>query len=73
MGSINEMLAAKDDALRGVTFLVAKLKKNFNDTMGTYFAKFKELGIPDTEILSLGFGIEESVPGTSLAPSGNDK
>lgn len=70
MSSINEMLAAKEDALRDVTLLVAKLKKNFNDAYDTYIAKFKELGIAEEEIASLGFKYEELLPGTTYAPSG---
>jgi chromosome segregation ATPase len=70
MMSINQMLSAKDEALRDVTFLVAKLKKNFNDALATYSAKFKELGISQSEIDSMGFSIEELLPGTSFAPSG---
>jgi len=47
MASLNQMLSAKEDALQNVKFLVAKLKKTFNDALQTYIAKFKELGIPE--------------------------
>jgi growth arrest-specific protein 8 len=70
MMSINQMLTAKNEALRDVTFLVAKLKKNFNDALSTYSAKFKELGISQVEIDSMGFNAEELLAGTSFAPSG---
>ena len=68
--SINEMLAAKENALRDITLVVAKLKKNFNDAFDTYLAKFKELGIAGEEISSLGFRYEDLPPGTTYAPSG---
>lgn len=70
MASINEMLAAKEDALKNVTFLVAKLKKNFNDSLDMYIAKFKELGISQSEIDKLGFTVEELLLGSTTAPSG---
>ena len=70
LASINEMLAAKENALRDITLVVAKLKKNFNDAFDTYLAKFKELGIAGEEISSLGFRYEDLPPGTTYAPSG---
>jgi myosin heavy subunit len=70
MASINQMIASKDDALNDLIFLVAKLKKNYNDALQTYAAKFKELGISDKEIENMGYIYEELLAGTSLAPSG---
>ena len=70
LASINEMISAKDSALQDVMLLVAKLKKNFNDAFDTYAAKFKELGIPQSEVEEMGFVYEDLLPGTSLAPSG---
>ena len=69
LASINEMLAAKEDTIKDVNFSVAKLKKNFNDTFDTYVAKFKELGLADEEICSMGFRHEDLPPGTTFSPS----
>merc|ERR1711871_212811 len=69
LASINEMLAAKEDTIKDVNFSVAKLKKNFNDTLDTYVAKFKELGLADEEICSMGFRHEDLPPGTTFSPS----
>ncbi len=70
MASLNQMLTAKEDALDNVKFLVAKLKKTFNDALQTYMAKFKELGIPETEILDMGFLMEDLPAGATDAPAG---
>jgi len=70
MASLNQMLSAKEDALQNVKFLVAKLKKTFNDALDTYIAKFKELGIPETEITELGFIGEVLPKGSTSAPAG---
>ena len=69
MVALNQMLLAKDDALRDVKFLVVKLQKTFNDSLDTYSAKMKDLGIPIEEIESLGF-VQESLPaGSTTAPA----
>jgi len=68
MTSLSQMLSAKDDALQDIKFLVAKLKKNFNDALSTYDAKFRELGIPSSEVESLGFLYEDLAPGSTTAP-----
>ena len=70
LASINEMLSAKENAADDIRLLVAKLKKNFNDSFDTYSAKFRELGLVDQEIFSMGFRYEELQPGTTSAPSG---
>ena len=70
VSSLNQMLAAKDDALREVKFLVAKLQKTFNDTHDTFSAKLKSLGIPEEEFRMLGF-VQEKLPhGATTAPAG---
>ena len=43
MSSLNQMLSAKNDALEEVKFLVAKYKKQFNDALSIYDAKFREI------------------------------
>lgn len=70
MASLNQMLAAKDDALREIKFLVAKLKKSYNDSLETFSAKLKELGIPEEETFALGFTYEQLPPGSTSAPAG---
>lgn len=69
MDSLKQMLAAKDDALRDVRFLVVKLQKTYNDSLSTFTAKLKELGVPEHEFLSLGFEPERAV-GVTNAPAG---
>ena len=69
MESLNQMLAAKDEALRDVRFLVVKLQKTYNDSLVTFTAKLKELGIPEYEIAMLGFS-PEALVGATTAPAG---
>jgi myosin heavy subunit len=70
MGSLNQMLTAKDDTLRDFTLLVGKFKKAFNDAYKTYEAKFSELGIQKSELEGLGFSEEILLPGSTTAPAG---
>lgn len=69
MTSLNQMLAAKDDVLRDSKLSLAKLQKSFNDSLETFVAKMKELGIPDEEIGLMGFQLEQLPVGTSTAPA----
>lgn len=69
MSSLNQMLAAKDEVLHDVKFNVIKLKKAFNDSLQTFAAKMRELGIPEEEVQCIGF-IPESLPiGSTSAPA----
>ena len=70
ISSLNHMLAAKDDALRDVQFLVAKLKKAYNDTLLSITLKLVELGIPKEEIENMGY-IYEDMPVGSTDASAN--
>ena len=70
VGSLNQMLAAKDDAIKEVKFLVIKLQKTFNDSYGTFSAKLKALGISEDEFRKLGFSLEKLPPGSTTAPIG---
>lgn len=70
VGSLNQMLAAKDDALKEVKFLVVKLQKTFNDAHDTFCAKLKGLGIPEEEFYQLGFFHEKLPFGATTAPVG---
>jgi hypothetical protein len=69
MASLNQMLTAKDDALRDVRFLVVKLQKTFNDSLETFSAKLKELGIPSEELEIMGFTKENLPSGATDAPA----
>jgi hypothetical protein len=70
MDTLNQMLSAKDDALRDVRFLVVKLQKTYNDSLETFYAKLKDLGIPDAELQALNF-LPEKLPVSSTgAPAG---
>ena len=69
MASLTQMLTAKDEMLRNIHFNVVKLQKGFNDSLETFTAKMKELGIPDAEIRSVGFSLEPLPVGATNAPS----
>ena len=70
METLNQMLAAKDEALKNVRFLVVKLQKTYNDSLDTYYAKLRDLGIPDIELDQLGFRAEELPKESTGAPAG---
>lgn len=70
VSSLNQILAAKDDALKEVKFLVIKLQKTFNDAHDTFSAKLKGLGIPEEEFRELGFFHEKLPFGATSAPAG---
>jgi growth arrest-specific protein 8 len=69
MTSLNQMLAAKDEALRDVRFNVVKLQKSFNDSLDTLTAKLAELGIPEEEMHKMGFAKEHLPVGATSAPA----
>lgn len=69
MTSLNQMLAAKEEALRDIRFNVIKLQKSYNDSLDTFTAKMVELGIPEEEMHNMGF-IKEKLPmGSTTAPA----
>jgi chromosome segregation ATPase len=70
MTSLNQMLSAKEDALQDVKFLALRLRKSYNDSLDTFTAKLKELGIPVDEIDDMGFKPEKMPLGTTTAPAG---
>lgn len=69
METLNQMLAAKDEALRNVRFLVVKLKKTYNDSLETFGAKLRDLGVPETELAQLGFAPEDLPTESTGAPA----
>lgn len=70
METLNQMLSAKDEALKNVRFLVVKLKKTYNDSLDTFQAKLRDLGIPEAELDMLGFALEELPKESTGAPAG---
>jgi chromosome segregation ATPase len=70
METLNQMLAAKDEALKNVRFLVIKLKKTYNDSLATFQAKLKDLGVPEQELLEMGFTDEDLPHESTGAPAG---
>jgi hypothetical protein len=70
MTSLNQVLAAKDDALKEYRFVSVKLKKSFNDSLDTFKAKMRELGLPEEEIAHLGMELEILPPASTSAPAG---
>lgn len=72
MASLNQMLAAKDEMLKNIRFNVIKLQKSYNDSLETFTAKMKELGIPESEIRGNNNNtfVHEILPiGSTTAPS----
>mmetsp|Transcript_67133 Transcript_67133/g.132183 ORF Transcript_67133/g.132183 Transcript_67133/m.132183 type:complete len:479 (+) Transcript_67133:66-1502(+) len=69
MGSLNQMLAAKEEALHEARFNVVKLQKAYNDNLDTFTAKMIELGIPEHEMQEMGFVKEKLPVGSTTAPS----
>ncbi len=70
METLNQMLSAKDEALKNVRFLVVKLKKTYNDSLDTFQAKLRDLGIPEAELDMLGFSSEDLPKESTGAPAG---
>ena len=70
METLNQMLSAKDEALKNVRFLVVKLKKTYNDSLDTFQAKLRDLGIPAEELDMLGFTPEDLPKEATGAPAG---
>lgn len=70
MTSLNHMLTAKDNMLNQLKFDIVKLQKSYNDSLGTYQSKMKELGIPadDPLMLEINNTLEVLPLGTSSAP-----
>lgn len=70
MLSLSQMIAVKEDSLENVRFQVIKFKKGFNDSFDAFRVKLKDLGIPDSEIDSLGYRHEDMPLGTTTGPAG---
>jgi chromosome segregation ATPase len=68
--SLKQMLAAKNDTIRDSAFLLVKLKKAYNDSLETFYAKLKTLGIPPSDIDEMGFRLETLPTGTTTGPAG---
>ena len=68
--SLKQMLAAKNDAIRDTSFMLVKLKKAYNDSLETFYAKLKTLGIPPSDIDEMGFRLEKLPSGSTTGPAG---
>lgn len=68
MTSLNQMMAAKDDVLKDLKFSVVKLQKSFNDSLESFIAKLKELGVPADEMAELISRMEKLPEGCTPAP-----
>jgi chromosome segregation ATPase len=67
--SLKQMLVAKNDTIRDTSFLLVKLKKAYNDSLETFYAKLKLLGIPQSDIDDMGFRLEKLVTGSTSGPA----
>ena len=70
MSSLNAMLLNKEEEVKQARFNVVKMKKTYNDTLLTLHARMRQLGIPEDEILEMGFTAEDYVNGSTDAPAG---
>lgn len=68
--SLKQMLAAKNDSIKDSAFLLVKLKKAYNDSLETFYAKLKTLGVPSSDIDEMGFRLENLPVGTTTGPAG---
>lgn len=66
---LEEVLAAKNEAIRDLEYAYMRTAKGFNDSLRTYSIKLQSCGIPREEINSMGFA-PVTTAGTSLGPAG---
>lgn len=68
MTGLEEVITAKNTAIRDLQYAFIRTAKGYNDSLRTYSAKLKGCGVPSEEIESMGFA---PVPtSTSLGPAG---
>ena len=68
--SLKHMLAAKNDTIKDSAFLLVKLKKAYNDSLETFYAKLKTLGVPPSDIDEMGYRLETLPTGATTGPAG---
>ena len=70
MSSLNAMLLSKEEEVKQARFDVVKVKKTYNDTLQTLYARMRQLGIPEEEIQEMGYSLEDYANGSTDAPAG---
>ncbi len=65
---LDEVLQSKNSVIRDMKYKVARASKAYNDTLGTFEAKFEQVGIPADEFASMGF--RKVLSATSVGPAG---
>jgi len=68
VGSLDEMVAAKNAIIKDLQYSVLRMTKGYNDALRTYTEKLVEIGIPKDEIEAMGFSTWATL--TSVAPAG---
>lgn len=68
MFGMEEVLAAKNTAVRDLQYAFVRTAKSYNDSLRTYSAKLRACGVPPEEIESMGFA--PVTTSTSLGPAG---
>jgi hypothetical protein len=68
MSSLNAMLISKEEEVKKSRLDVVRMNKTYNDTYQTLRARMLQLGIPEEEVDSLGFELEEYYSGSTDAP-----
>lgn len=68
MIGLEEVLTAKNGAIRDLQYSFVRTAKGYNDSLRTYSAKLKSCGVPVEEIDGMGFA--PVATSTSLGPAG---
>lgn len=68
MSELEEILTAKNTAIRDLHHTFVKTAKAYNDSLRTYSAKLTACGVPEEEIDAMGF--TKVSTDTTLAPAG---
>mmetsp|Transcript_28725 Transcript_28725/g.37687 ORF Transcript_28725/g.37687 Transcript_28725/m.37687 type:complete len:483 (+) Transcript_28725:59-1507(+) len=68
MGSLDEMVAAKNAIIKDLQYGVLRCSKGYNDALRTYTEKLLKIGIPQEEIDAMGFAPAQTL--TTEGPAG---
>ena len=68
MSGLEEVLTAKNAAVRDLHYAFVRTAKSYNDSLRTYSAKLEACGVPAEEIDAMGFA--PVATSTSLGPAG---
>jgi hypothetical protein len=66
--SLDEMLEGKNEHIKDLQYAVMRMTKSYNDGLRTYSQKLAEIGIPEDEIMNMGFA--PAATQTSIVPAG---